>query len=130
MPRGANLHTPEQRAADDAKIRSRRHKYAIDPPKPEPEPPGEVEAGPNAIERMRGTDALRAVREQHWAVPLVAEDGTLVAEELPDSMVFPWEDRASVLARERPSYDDWRLIEIAGIAALVGPDKIPILLDD
>ncbi len=63
-------------------------------------------------------------------MPLVAEDGTLVAKELPDSMVLPWEDRASVLARERPSYDDWRLIEIAGIAALVGPDKIPILLDD
>jgi hypothetical protein len=74
---------------------------------------------------------MRAARASHWAVPVVSEDGALVARELPDELLWPWEDRSTVVAAECPSYDeDWALILTPdGRLALAGPSRLPIVLD-
>jgi hypothetical protein len=126
MPRGQNLRRDSpQRAADDAKIRERwLQRTGQLPPEPEENPDMATDA-----ERQNVSWEFRRLRSEHWEKPVLV-DGQLVARELPEELVLPWEEYTSVVARERPDYSAWRVEQRPYGTVLLGPNRLPELLSD
>ena len=57
-------------------------------------------------------------------------DGQLVAGELPKELVLPSEEYTSVVAREQPDYSAWRVEQRTYGTVLLGPNRLPELLND
>src|SRR5262245_33287067 len=125
MPRGQNLRRDSpQRAVDDAKIRERWLQRT-----------GQLSPEPDVYRDMpidaeaRTAWEFRRLRSRYWEKPVLV-DGQLVARELPEELVLPWEEYTSVVARERPEYTDWRVEERPYATVLLGPNRLPELLSD
>jgi hypothetical protein len=84
---------------------------------------------PSEVDKQRDSWAFRKVRRQFWEKPVLV-DGELVARELPEELVLPWEEYTSVVARERPEYTAWRVEQRPYGTVLLGPDRLPELLND
>jgi hypothetical protein len=126
MPRGQNLRRDSpQRAADDAKIRQRWLQRTGQLPTELEENP----ETPTEAERLNASWEFRRVRSEYWEKPKLV-DGQLIARELPDELVLPWEEYTSVVARERPDYADWRVEQRPYGTVLLGPNRLPELLSD
>ena len=131
MPRGVNLRKGSpQRAADDKKIRERwLQKIGQLAPETESiEPAGNPDI-PSDADKQRDSWAFRAIRRQFWEKPVLV-DGQLVAGELPKELVLPSEEYTSVVAREQPDYSAWRVEQRPYGTVLLGPNRLPELLDD
>jgi hypothetical protein len=135
LPRGQNLKAGPERDAATAKIRSQRHRYAIGPvpPKPEPEqveqPSENPDEHPTPGERQRASWAMRAARALHWQVPTVNSDGRLCARPLPEDMVLPFESLDEV-AKEIPSYLAFSVEQSELGIMISGPGILPQLVSE
>jgi hypothetical protein len=127
--RGWNLKagTPE-RARADAKIRAKR-KQAEYKAYTEPEPDDGNPAWPSKIERQRYSVAFKEIRRRLWERPLILADHSFAAKALPSDLLLDWESEDDVIEAELPTYDDWSLEDSPAGLLLIGPGRLPQIVD-